>query len=75
MLAKFMHSSTLELDDSPLLAIYCFNAAPLVNDFESPFYLVHCRDPLEGRYSHLQIHCRYVGGQPDRLAVEELRNM
>ena len=70
-----MHNSTLEWDDALPLAIYCFNVAPLVNDLESPFYLVHGRDPLEGRSSHLQNYCRYVGEQLGRLAVQELRNM
>ena len=74
-IAKFMHNGTLEWDNALPLAIYCFNVAPLVNDLEPPFYLVHGRDPLEGRLSHLQNYCRYVREQPGRLAVQEIRKM
>ena len=70
-----MHSSTLEWDDTLPFATYCFNMAPLINDLESPFDLVHDTDLLEGRLSHLQKYCRYVGEQPGRLAVRDLRNM
>ena len=67
-----MCNSTLEWDDALPLATYCFNIAPSVNDLESPFYLIHGRDPLEGRLSHLQNYCWYVGEQPGRLAEQEL---
>ena len=49
-----MHNSTLEWDDTLPLAIYCFNIALSVYDLESSFYLIHGRDPLEGKLSHLQ---------------------
>ena len=62
-------------DDTLPLAIDCFNVAPSVNDLQSPFYLAHGRDLLEGRLNHLQCYCRYVGEQPGRLAVQELRNI
>ena len=39
------------------------------------FYLVHSRDPLEGRLSNLQNYCRHVGDQPGGLAVQELRKI
>ena len=74
-ISKFMHNNTLEWDDILPLATYCLNVAPSVNDLESPFYLVHGRDPLKGRLSHLQNYCRYVGEQPARLAVQEVRNI
>ena len=57
------------------LATYCYNITPSVNDLESPFYLVHGRDPLEGILSNLQNYCRYIGAQPEQLAVQELRRM
>ena len=56
------------------LATYCYNIAPSVDE-RSPFYLLHGRDPLEGRPSNLQNYCRYVGDQPVQLAVQELRKM
>ena len=45
-----MQNSTLKWDDALPLAIYCFNVALLVNGLDSPFYLVHGRDPVEGRF-------------------------
>ena len=70
-----MYNSTLEWDNALPLATYCFNVAPLVNNLESPFYLVHGRDLLEGRLSHLQNYCRCVDKQRGKLAVQQLRNM
>ena len=55
--------------------MYCFNISQSVDDLESPFYLVHGRDPLQGRLSNLQNYCRYLGDQPGSLAVQELRKM
>ena len=63
-MAKFMHGSQLEWDDALPPVTYCHNIAPSVDDCESPFYLVHDRDPLEGRLSNLQNYCRYVRDQP-----------
>ena len=45
-IAKFTYGSQRELDDVLSLATYYYNIAPSVNDLESPFYLVHGRDPL-----------------------------
>ena len=63
------------MDEVLLLATYCYNIAPLVDDLESPFYLVYGQDPLEGRLSDLQNYCRYMGDQPGRLAVQELQKI
>ena len=41
----------------------------------NPFYLIHDRDPLEGRLSNLQNCCMYVREQPSWLVVQELRKM
>ena len=46
-----------------------------MDDLESPFYLVHGRDPLEGRCSNLQNYCRYPSDQPRWIAVQELRKL
>ena len=61
---NFTCGSQLEWDDALPLATYCFSIAPAVDDLESLFYLVHGRDPIEGRLSNLQNYCRYVGDQP-----------
>ena len=63
-IAKFTYDSQLEWDDAVPLAMYCCNIAPSVDDVESPFYLVHGRDPIEGRVSSLQNYCRHLGDQP-----------
>ena len=68
-----MHSSQLKWDDALPLATYCYNITPSIDNLESPFYLIHGRDPLEGRLSNLQNFCRYVGDQPGQLAVQKLR--
>ena len=54
---KFTNGSHLECNVLPL-ATYCYNIASLVDDLESPFYLVVGHDPLEGRLSNLQNYCR-----------------
>ena len=38
---KFTYGSQLKWDDARPLATYCYNITPLVDDLESPFYLVH----------------------------------
>ena len=62
--AKFMHGSQLEWHDDLPLATYHNNIAQSIDDLESPFYLFHGRDPIEGRLGNLQNYCRYVGDQP-----------
>ena len=54
-IAKFIYGNSLEWDDALPLATYCYNVAPSVEDLESPYYLVHGCDPLEGRLSNIQI--------------------
>ena len=54
---------------------YCYSITPSVDDLYSLFYLVHGRDPIEGRLSNLQKYYRYVGDQPGCLVVQELRKM
>ena len=73
-----MHNSqiyVLKWDDMLPLATYCYNVMPLLDDLESPYYLVHGHDLLEGRLSNIQSYCRYMGDQPGRLAVQELQKL
>ena len=72
-MAKFMHGSQLERDDTFPLVTYFYNIAPSVDDPESPFYLVHGKDPLDRRLSNIQNYCRCVTDQPGQLAVQEMR--
>ena len=66
---------TANWDDVLRLATYCYNIAPSVDDLESPFYLVHGRDSIEGRLSNLQNYCRYAGNQPRQIVVQEVRKL
>ena len=74
-ISKFLHNSTLEWDDILPIAVYIYNLAPTVNDLQLPFSLVFGRDPLEGRLSHLQNYCRYLGTEPGQQAVDKLKYM
>ena len=47
-LTKFLSSSDAEWDKVLPFACYCFNLTPTADDLESPFFLIHGRDPLEG---------------------------
>ena len=53
-IAKFTYNSQPEWDDALPIATYCYCIVPSVHGLKSPFYLVHGRDPLEGRLSNLQ---------------------
>ena len=46
-----------------------------MDDLESPFYLVHGRNPIEGRLSNLQNYCRYPNDQSGQIAVQEPRKL
>ena len=70
--ANFIYGNSLEWNDALPLSTYCYNVAPSVDDSESPYYLVHGHDPLEGRLNNIQNYCRYMGNQPRKLAVKEL---
>ena len=47
MLTKFLSSTDAEWDKILSFTCYCFNTTPTADDLESPFFLVHGRDPLE----------------------------
>ena len=74
-ISKFTYDSQLGWDDVLPLPAYCYNIAPSVDDLESPFYLVHGRDPLDGRLSSLQNYCRFIGDQLRPIVVQELRKL
>ena len=54
MLTMFLSSANVEWDKILPFAWYCFNTTPTTDDLESPFFLVHGRDLLEG-------HTRLLG--------------
>ena len=45
---KFLSGTDAEWDKILPFAFYCFNTTPTADDLESPFFLVHARDLLEG---------------------------
>ena len=47
MLTK-LSSADAEWDEILPFACYCFNTTPTADDLESPFFLIHGRDLLEG---------------------------
>ena len=53
-LTKFLCSSDAEWDRILPFVCYHFNTIPTADDLESPFFLIHGRDPLEG-------HTRLLG--------------
>ena len=63
-LTKFLSSLDAEWDKVLPFACYCFNSTPTSDDLESPFFLIHGRDPLEG---HTRLFCsgdnRYMGDE------------
>ena len=62
MLTKFLFSSDAEQDKILPFTCYCFNTTPTADDLESPFYLVHGRDSLEGHTGLLgKSYIRYLG--------------
>ena len=74
-IAKFIYGNVLKWNDTLPLATYCYNVTPSVDDLESPYYLKHDCDPLEGRLSNIQSYCRCMGDQPGRLTVQELQKL
>ena len=53
-LTKFLSSSDAEWDRILPFACYYFNTTPTANNLDSPLFLIHGRDPLEG-------HTRLLG--------------
>ena len=54
-------------------ACYCFNSTPTADDMESPFFLIHGRDPLEGNTRLLGSgNTRYMGNNKGLILLAEL---
>ena len=55
------------------ICFYCFNLTPTADDLESPFFLIHGRDPLEG-YARLfgSGNIRYMGNDKGLILFAEL---
>ena len=73
MLTKFLSSTDAEWDRILPFACYCFNTAPTADDLESPFFLVHGRDTLEGCIQLLgQGSIRYLGNDKGLILFAEI---
>ena len=75
-LTKFLSSLDAEWDKVLPFASYCFNSTPTSDDLESPFFLIHGRDPLEG---HAGLVCsgdtRYMGNEKGLILFAKLRKL
>ena len=61
-LTKFLSSLDTKWDKVLPFACYCFNSTPTPDDLESPFFLIHGREPLEGCIGLLGLSdTRYMG--------------
>ena len=73
---KFLYSLYAEWDKVLPFVCYCFNSTPTSDDLESPFFLIHGRDPLEG---HAGLCCsgdtRYMGNEKGLILFAELRKL
>ena len=67
MLTKFLSSLDAKWDKVLPFACYCFNSTPTSDNLESPFFLIHDRDPLEG-------HARLFGLGDTRYMGDEKRS-
>ena len=75
-LTKFLSSLDAEWDKVLPFTCYCFNSTPTSDDFESLFFLIHGRDPLEG-CSGLFCSCdtRYMGNEKGVILFAKLRKL
>ena len=75
-LAKFLSSLDAKWDKVLPFACYCFNLTPTSDDLESPFFLIHCRDPLE---QCTGLFCsgdtRYMGNEKVLILFAKLRKL
>ena len=75
-LTKFLSILDAEWDKVLPFACYCFNLTPTSDDLESPFFLIHGRDPLEGCTG---LFCsgdtRYMGNEKGLILFTKLRKL
>ena len=72
-LTKFLSSSDAKWDKILPFAFYCFNSTPTADDLESPLFLIHGRDPVEGHAGLLGSgNIRYMGDDKGLILFAEL---
>ena len=75
-LTKFLFSSDASWDKILPFACYCFNSTPTADDLESPFFLIHGRDLLEGHARLLGSgNIRYMGDDKGLILFAELHKL
>ena len=75
-LTKFLSSSDAEWDKILPFACYCFNSTQTADALESPFFLIHGRDPLEGCAGLLGSgNIRYMGNDKGLILFAKLHKL
>ena len=76
MLTKFLSSLDAEWDKVLPFACYCFNLTPISDNLESPFFLIHGRDPLEGCTGLFGSgDTRYMGDEKSLIFFAKVRKL
>ena len=76
MLTKFLSSLDAKWDTVLPFTCYCFNSTPTSDDLESPFFLIHGRDPLEGHAGLFGSgDSRYMGNEKGLILFAKLRKL
>ena len=75
-LTKFLSSLDAKWDKVLPFTCYCFNLTPTSDDLESPFFLSHGRDPLEGHAGLFSSgDTRYKGDGKGLILFTKLRKL
>ena len=76
ILTKFLSSLDAKWDNVLQFACYCFNSTPTSDDLESPFFLIHGRDPLKGHAGLFGSgDIRYMGDDKGLILFAKLRKL
>ena len=76
MLTKFLSSTDAAWDKILPFACYCFNTTPTADDLESPIFLMHGRDLLEGHTGLLgKSNIRYLGDDKRLILFAEIHKL
>ena len=76
MLTKFLTCLDAKWDKVLPFACYCFNLTSTSDDSESPFFLIHGRDPLEGCIGLFSSgDTRYKGNEKGIILFAKLRKL
>ena len=71
-----MFLSDAEWDRTLPFPCYCFNTTPTADDLESPFFLIHGRDPLEGCTGlHGETNIRHLGDDKGLILFTEIHKL